>query len=264
MNTHAEKTQENKSESIANAISQKPGNNNSIFQFVDNRPKTIVQRKLQEIANNSPRTSQLIDSQDITYNNPQSRQVTSMQDSNNSVAQLKLIVEDYDVEYDSSVTDEDINDLADFLFEDDWEYGVRGFTKESIATVLKELASSGENTLSPTELKNRILATKEASEEKSNVDEDEISGVEEVQSGQKVGKRTFPGDTYHITVKPKIITAIGKNVLSLLVYHDTKHHNFDFWIGKNGEIYAGINNSGGHEKDTGYILTEDNNNIIKS
>ncbi|MEM9276790.1 MAG: hypothetical protein AAGA80_28205, partial [Cyanobacteria bacterium P01_F01_bin.143] len=59
MNTHADKTQENKSQSVANAISQKKGSGESTFKFVDNRPEAIAQRKLQEMANNSPQVAQL-------------------------------------------------------------------------------------------------------------------------------------------------------------------------------------------------------------
>ncbi len=59
MNTHADKTQENKSQSVANAVSRKQNNGVSTFQFVDNRPETIAQRKLQEMANNSTQVVQL-------------------------------------------------------------------------------------------------------------------------------------------------------------------------------------------------------------
>jgi hypothetical protein len=59
MNTHADKTQENKSQSVANEVSQKQSGSESFFQFVDNRPEAIEQRKLQEMANNSPRAKQL-------------------------------------------------------------------------------------------------------------------------------------------------------------------------------------------------------------
>ncbi len=52
MNTHADKTQENKSQSLANEISQKQSGGESTFQFVDNRPEAIVQRKLQAMADN--------------------------------------------------------------------------------------------------------------------------------------------------------------------------------------------------------------------
>lgn len=58
MNTHADKTQENKSQSGSSADSQMISNSQSTFQFVDNRPEAVTQRKLQEIANNSSQAKQ--------------------------------------------------------------------------------------------------------------------------------------------------------------------------------------------------------------
>ena len=58
MKTDANKTQENKSQSVANAVSQHNRGSGSTFQFVDNRPEAIAQRKLQEMANNSPQVKQ--------------------------------------------------------------------------------------------------------------------------------------------------------------------------------------------------------------
>lgn len=55
MNTHADKTHENKNQAVANAVSQKKSSSESTFQFVDNRPEAVAQRKLQEMANNSTR-----------------------------------------------------------------------------------------------------------------------------------------------------------------------------------------------------------------
>lgn len=60
MNTYADKKQENKSQSVANAASQKQNGVASTFQFVDNRPKAVQLRKLQEIANNDPRAKQSV------------------------------------------------------------------------------------------------------------------------------------------------------------------------------------------------------------
>jgi len=54
MNTHADRAQENKSQSMANAVSQKQSSGESSFQFDDSRPEAIVQRKLQEVTDNSP------------------------------------------------------------------------------------------------------------------------------------------------------------------------------------------------------------------
>lgn len=54
MNTLADKTQENKSQSVANEVSQKQSGAESVFQYVDNRLETVAQRNLQEMSNNSP------------------------------------------------------------------------------------------------------------------------------------------------------------------------------------------------------------------
>jgi len=59
MNTYADKTQENKNQSVVNAASQKQSCSRSTFQFVDNRPEAVTQRKLQEMANNSPLAKQV-------------------------------------------------------------------------------------------------------------------------------------------------------------------------------------------------------------
>ena len=79
MNTHADKTQDNKSQSVANAISQKQSSGESTFQFVDNQPEAIAQRKLQEMANNSLRVMQLKAFQDMANNSPQAKQAAQLQ-----------------------------------------------------------------------------------------------------------------------------------------------------------------------------------------
>jgi hypothetical protein len=68
MNTHADKSQENKSQSVSNEVAQKQGGAESTFQFVDNRPEAVAQRKLQEMANNSPRALQLKAFQEMANN----------------------------------------------------------------------------------------------------------------------------------------------------------------------------------------------------
>jgi hypothetical protein len=79
MNTHADKTQENKSQAVSAETSQLQSGGESTFQFVDNRPEAITQRKLQEMANNSPRAMQLKAFQDIANNSPQAKQTTQLQ-----------------------------------------------------------------------------------------------------------------------------------------------------------------------------------------
>jgi hypothetical protein len=79
MHTHADKTQENKSQSVANTVPQKQNGGETTFQFVDNRPEAVTQRKSQEIANNSPQVSQLRASQDMANNSAHAEQVAQLQ-----------------------------------------------------------------------------------------------------------------------------------------------------------------------------------------
>jgi len=53
MNTHADKTQKNKSQSVANSVAQKKSNGNQTFALEDNRTESIVQKKLKTIESNS-------------------------------------------------------------------------------------------------------------------------------------------------------------------------------------------------------------------
>ncbi len=59
MNTHANRLNEIKNQSVANSVFQKQSSSKSTFQFVDNRLGTITQRKLQEMANNSQQAQQV-------------------------------------------------------------------------------------------------------------------------------------------------------------------------------------------------------------
>ena len=75
MNTHADKTQENtsssrslESQTVANVVSQKKNGGASTFQFEDNRPEAIVQRKLQKMANdqfNKPVQKQELEEEEL-------------------------------------------------------------------------------------------------------------------------------------------------------------------------------------------------------
>lgn len=51
MNTHTVKTQENKNNVVVNHMSERQNRSDSTFQFADNRPETITQRKLIAMAN---------------------------------------------------------------------------------------------------------------------------------------------------------------------------------------------------------------------
>ena len=58
MHTHATRTQKNQSKAVANESSGKRSGGETKFQFEDNRPETIAQRKLQKLMNNSPQAQQ--------------------------------------------------------------------------------------------------------------------------------------------------------------------------------------------------------------
>jgi hypothetical protein len=79
MNSHADKTQENKSQSRDSARSQKQSANASTFQFEDSRPDLIVQRKLKEMTDKSPQSSQLNAFQNMATNSQNVKQVTQLQ-----------------------------------------------------------------------------------------------------------------------------------------------------------------------------------------
>lgn len=79
MNTYADKTQENKSMSVANEVAQKQSGGETAFQFADNQPEAIAQRKQQEMANNSPRVKKLSAIQKMANNSPQAKQTAQLQ-----------------------------------------------------------------------------------------------------------------------------------------------------------------------------------------
>jgi hypothetical protein len=57
MNTHADKTKENKSQTVTAEASRMQSGGESTFQFVDSRPEAIQTQQLQELANNSAQVS---------------------------------------------------------------------------------------------------------------------------------------------------------------------------------------------------------------
>jgi hypothetical protein len=84
MNTHADKTEKDKTssnaiQSVANTISQKHVVGESTFNFLYNRPEVVTQRKLIEKANNSLRVKQLRVLQEVANNSPRTKQIWQMQ-----------------------------------------------------------------------------------------------------------------------------------------------------------------------------------------
>jgi len=82
MSTHADKTQENKNQSVANGKSQMQRGSDSTFMFVDNRPEAVAQRKLQEMANDSLQTKQAVQLQAIAKNNSSQQQPIQKKENN--------------------------------------------------------------------------------------------------------------------------------------------------------------------------------------
>ncbi|HEX5554249.1 MAG TPA: hypothetical protein VFX43_13470, partial [Chitinophagaceae bacterium] len=79
MNIHADKTQANENKLVSNAVSQQHKEDESVFQFVDNRPEAIARRKLQEVARNSNQVKQLSAFQEMVNNNPRVKQAAQLQ-----------------------------------------------------------------------------------------------------------------------------------------------------------------------------------------
>ena len=79
MYAQVEKSKENKSRAIAKSVTQKMGNERQSFEFVDNRPEAIAQKKLQEIGNNCPQAMQLKAFQNMASSSPQARHRQAVQ-----------------------------------------------------------------------------------------------------------------------------------------------------------------------------------------
>lgn len=79
MHAKVEKPKKNKKQSASNVHSQKQGMLESTFQFVDNKPEVVTQRKLTEMAKNGPRASQLKAYQEITHTRPQAKHTAPLQ-----------------------------------------------------------------------------------------------------------------------------------------------------------------------------------------
>ncbi len=77
MGIHTDKALENKNQSISNRQVQMQRSGGSTFQFVDNRPEAVAQRKLQEMANNSPQAKQAKQLQTMADNHSAQQQQTN-------------------------------------------------------------------------------------------------------------------------------------------------------------------------------------------
>jgi hypothetical protein len=90
LNTHAENEQENKNQSVVAKTSQVQRGKKCTFQFADNRPRVVAQKKLQEMAYNSPQVSQLRAFQDIALQQSQSRQTSQLKTKDEQYIEYKL------------------------------------------------------------------------------------------------------------------------------------------------------------------------------
>jgi len=72
MDTHSHKTQKNKKQAAANNPSLQQGIRDSSFQFIDNRPEAVAQRKLQRVMHTSQKMLQLSALQQMASNNSRS------------------------------------------------------------------------------------------------------------------------------------------------------------------------------------------------
>ena len=94
MNAFADKTQENKSQSSSHGDFQSESAGSSALQFDDNKPVTVAQRKLQDIANNSPQVFQLKALQDSANNSALANETAQLQSApDNSSFQQQLPVQ---------------------------------------------------------------------------------------------------------------------------------------------------------------------------
>ncbi len=156
MNTHAGKNQKNKSRSIANDFSQNRCGKEPTFQFVDNRPEAIAQRKLQEMANNSPRAKQLKAFQETANNINGDLKITQFRKNKAVESSAQKHYDDgwgakYNIQTDEalkgSVSDEvkgngDIN-LGIFEFGNRWIYKGDQYKKGKKCNILYKDAEEG-------------------------------------------------------------------------------------------------------------------------
>ncbi|MES3016908.1 MAG: hypothetical protein V4721_03970 [Bacteroidota bacterium] len=91
MSTHADKSQDNRSQSVSNSESLAKGNSESALLVEDYRPEATAQRKLQEMANNSPQVTQMKSLQEMANNSPQITQQKALQQmASSSVAPIQM------------------------------------------------------------------------------------------------------------------------------------------------------------------------------
>jgi hypothetical protein len=91
MNTHADKSSETKSTSMANGSPKRQPNGRSAVQLADNRSEATALMKMQELANDSPHASRLRALQQLANNSQQVSQLRSLQQLANNSPQAKQV-----------------------------------------------------------------------------------------------------------------------------------------------------------------------------
>ena len=86
MTNHSNNKQENKSQSVSNGESLVESSGESTFQFVDNRPEAVAQRKRNAMVNKSPVATQLKSKQDTVNNSPQVKETAQRQATTNNAS----------------------------------------------------------------------------------------------------------------------------------------------------------------------------------
>ena len=95
MNTHADKTQQNKSNAVANSTSKLQNSNEAVLQSEGNMPALVAQNRTQGLANNSPQVKQLEAYKELANNSQQVQQLGSYQAiTNTNTTQLKKGIEE--------------------------------------------------------------------------------------------------------------------------------------------------------------------------
>ncbi len=84
MSTHADKTPDNRTQSVSNSEHLAQSSSESAMEFVDNSPAGVAQRKLQDVANNSPQVIQQKSLQEMANSSPQVMQQKAFQQAASS------------------------------------------------------------------------------------------------------------------------------------------------------------------------------------
>ena len=95
MYIHATKKQKNKSQSFSSGVSQMLSSGESTFQFVDNRPEAVAQRKLQNMVDASPQAKQTVQllAMSVNYSTEQQQPIQKKENNTSLPDNLKTGME---------------------------------------------------------------------------------------------------------------------------------------------------------------------------